>query len=117
VNLLVVAGFDDDTCGMSASAPEPEKSSPAPAPAPVHLLPPAPLMGFVVVILGVSLIALVVFEGVAVLQGKSTNSLNTLTSMIVGGFVGFLTPHVAGSVSMRRRSAAGGVGQVGESDQ
>jgi hypothetical protein len=56
------------------------------------------LMRTVVWILGLALLVLVIFDGIAALQNKSVNDLNTLTSLIAGGFVGFLTPHVASSL-------------------
>jgi hypothetical protein len=101
----VVAGLDDEAGAMSDPAP-PANAGPPPQQA----LPPssATLMSAVVALLGLALILLVVFDGIAVLQGKSSNDLNTLTSLIAGGFVGFLTPHVAGTISVRRQAGPKG---------
>jgi hypothetical protein len=59
---------------------------------------PANLMRTVIIILGIALLVLVIFEGIAVLEGKTTNGLNTLISLIAGGFVGYLSPHVVTAV-------------------
>lgn len=69
-------------------------------PQPTLTTPPSSsiLMMTVVIILGATLFLLVIFDGIAVLEGKTTSDLDTLTSMIAGGFVGFLTPHVASAV-------------------
>ena len=84
-----VAAADDDSPSAATSPP----SSPT-------------LMMAVVAILGLTLLTLVVFDGIAVLENKTANDLNTLTSLIAGGFVGFLTPHVANAVKSNTASKA-----------
>lgn len=56
-------------------------------------------MAFVIGILGVALVLLVVTDMIMAIRGDSIPAeLNTITSLIAGGFVGFLTPHVAAQV-------------------
>ena len=78
---FVVSAADDDSQASATSPP----SSPT-------------LMMVVIIILGLTLLMLVVFDGIALLENKTANDLNTLTSLIAGGFVGFLSPHVASAV-------------------
>jgi hypothetical protein len=52
----------------------------------------------VIVILGIALLLLVLFDGIAALENRSTGGLNSLVSLIAGGFVGYLSPHVASAV-------------------
>lgn len=62
-----------------------------------HSVPPSDrsLMKLVIVILGIALILLIVIDLLIIVWGKTFPAeLNTLTSLIAGGFVGFLTPHV-----------------------
>lgn len=62
----------------------------------------------VIVILGLALLILVIFDGIAALEGKTVSDINTLTSMITGGFVGFLTPHVASAAKSSIRGRGQG---------
>jgi hypothetical protein len=70
------------------SAPEPHQ------PASTNPSSSANLMRTVIIILGAALLLLVVFDGIAALENKTTDDLNSLVSLIAGGFVGYLTPHV-----------------------
>ncbi|HEV2344942.1 MAG TPA: hypothetical protein VGS97_12670 [Actinocrinis sp.] len=63
-----------------------------------HSVPPSDrsLMTWVVGILGAALILLIVIDLLIVVWGRAFPAeLNTLTSLIAGGLIGFLTPHVA----------------------
>jgi hypothetical protein len=75
-----------------AAAPEPTQ------PASTNPSSSANLMRTVIIILGTALLLLVVFDGIAVLENKATDGLNSLVSLIAGGFVGYLTPHIANAV-------------------
>jgi hypothetical protein len=57
----------------------------------------ANLMRTVILVLSVALLLLVVFDGIAVLEGKTASDLNSLVSLIAGGFIGYLTPHAVGA--------------------
>lgn len=75
-----------------AAAPEPAQ------PASTNPSSSANLMRTVILILGLALLLLIVFDGIAALEGKTTDDLNSLISLIAGGFVGYLTPHIANAV-------------------
>jgi hypothetical protein len=95
----------DEAISTTPSTPGEPPAPPAPggsvAGAEQTTPPNSLLMKYVIWILGLTLLLLVAFLGAATLSGKNTNDLNTLTSLIAGGFIGFLTPHVA--VSARSR--------------
>jgi hypothetical protein len=55
-------------------------------------------MRTVIIVLAAALLLLVVFDGIAVLEGKTAGDLNSLVSLIAGGFIGYLTPHVTNAV-------------------
>lgn len=94
-----------------------------------HAAPPgnASLMALAVGILGAALILLIVIDLLIVVWGRAFPAeLNTLTSLIAGGLIGFLTPHVmasppkyspppppaGGVVSGLRRQAQGADGEA-----
>ena len=81
-----------DDYSPPAAAPEPTQ------PASTNPSSSANLMRTVILILGLALLLLVVFDGIAALEGKTTDDLNSLISLIAGGFVGYLTPHIANAV-------------------
>ena len=81
-----------DNYSPPAAAPEPTQ------PASTNPSSSANLMRTVILILGLALLLLVIFDGIAALENRSTNDLNSLVSLIAGGFVGYLTPHVTNAV-------------------
>ena len=84
----------DDYSPPAAAAAAPEPTQPAST----NPSSSANLMRTVIIILGTALLLLVVFDGIAVLEDKPTDGLNSLVSLIAGGFVGYLTPHIANAV-------------------
>jgi hypothetical protein len=84
----------DDYSPPAAAVAAPEPTQPAST----NPSSSANLMRTVIIILGAALLLLVIFDGIAVLENKTNDDLNSLVSLIAGGFVGYLTPHITNAV-------------------